>query len=60
MDNPGWRELAVCIILQAYKDKDWDFFLTQWCDELLDYIGISMDGRAVLRMVKGDVDNGKR
>lgn len=52
MDNPGWRNLAACIIRQAYKDKDWDFFRTQWCDDLLNYIGISMDGRAVLRMVK--------
>ena len=52
MDNPGWRMLAASIIRQAYKDKDWDFFLTQWCDDLLNYIGISMDGRAVLRMVK--------
>ena len=60
MDNPGWSVLAVCIIRQAYKDKDWDFFLTQWCDELLNYIGISMDGRAVLRMVKRGDDDGKR
>lgn len=60
MDNPGWRMLAASIIRQAYKDKGWDFFLTQWCDDLLNYIGISMDGRAVLRMVKRGDDDGKR
>ena len=52
--------LAASIIRQAYKDKGWDFFLTQWCDDLLNYIGISMDGRAVLRMVKRGDDDGKR
>lgn len=60
MDNPGWRELAAHIIQQAYKDKDWDFFRTQWCDRLLNYIGISMDGRDVLRMLRRGDDDGKR
>lgn len=60
MDNPEWRKLAACIIRQAYKDKDWDFFRTQWCDDLLNYIGISMDGCAVLRMLKRGEDDGKR
>lgn len=60
MDNSGWLKLAVYIIRQAYKDKDWDFFGTQWCDDLLNYIGISIDGRTVLRMMNRGDDDGKR
>lgn len=60
MNNPGWRALAAGIIRQAYKDKDWDFFRTKWCDVLLNYIGINMEGRVVLRMLKRGVDDGKR
>lgn len=60
MVNPGWRALAAAIIKQAYRDHAWDFFRTAWCDMLLEYVGISMDGRAVLRMIKGGNDDDKR
>ena len=60
MENPGWRELAAAIIKQAYSDRAWNFFQTAWCDALLDYVGISMSGSELLRMVKGDEDDGKR
>lgn len=60
MENPGWRALAAAIIKQAYRDHAWNFFHTAWCDELLDYVGIGMNGRDVLRMVRGGNDDGKR
>ena len=60
MEDQGWRALAAAIIKQAYREHAWNFFHTDWCDGLLEYVGISMNGRDVLRMVKGDVDNGKR
>ena len=60
MENPGWRALAAAIIKQAYRDHAWNFFRTDWCDELLEYIGINMNGRAVLRMVQGGKDDGER
>lgn len=60
MENPGWRALAVAIIKQACRDHAWNFFHTAWCDELLDYVGSSMDGRAVLRLVQGGKDDGER
>lgn len=60
MENPGWRALAVAIIKRAYLDHAWNFFHTVWCDALLEYVGINMDGRAVLRMLKGGNDDGKR
>lgn len=59
MENPGWRALAAAIIKQAYLDHAWNFFRTAWCDELLDYVGISMNGRDVLRMVEGGEDHAR-
>lgn len=60
MENPGWRALAAAVIKQAYHDHAWNFFHTDWCDELLEYVGIKMSGRDVLRMVQGGKDDGKR
>ena len=52
MENPGWRALSAAIIMQAYRDHAWSFFHSVWCDELLEYVGINMSGRDVLRMVR--------
>ena len=60
MANPGWRALAAAIIKQAYRDHAWSFFRSAWCDELLEYVGISMNGRDILRMVQGSNDDGER
>ena len=60
MANPGWRVLAAAIIKEAYRDHAWNFFHTAWCDDLLEYVGISKNGRAVLRMIKGGKDDGER
>lgn len=59
MENPGWRALAAAIIKQAYRDHAWYFFRTAWCDELLEYVGINMSGRDVLRMVQGGEDHAR-
>ena len=59
MENPGWRALAVAIIKQAYRDHAWNFFHSAWCDELLEYVGIRMNGRDVLRMVEGGEDHAR-
>ena len=59
MENPGWRALAAAIIHQAYLDHAWNFFRTTWCDDLLEYVGISMNGRDVLRMVEGGEDHAR-
>lgn len=60
MENPGWRALAVAIIKRAYLDHAWSFFHSDWCDGLLEYVGINMSGRDVLRMVQGGKDDGER
>ena len=60
MENPGWRALAAAIIKQAFRDHAWNFFHTAWCDDLLEYVGIGMNGRAVLRMIKGGEDDVER
>lgn len=60
MDDAGWKKLAVAIIKQAYRDHAWDFFYTAWCDNLLEYVGMGMNGRDILRMVQGGNDDGKR
>lgn len=59
MEKPGWRALAAAIIKQAYRDHAWSFFYSDWCDDLLAYVGISMNGRDVLRMIHGGKDDGK-
>ena len=55
MENPGWRALAAAVIKQAYRDHAWNFFRTAWCDELLEYVGIGMNG-----MVQEGRDDGER
>ena len=60
MENPGWRALAAAVIKQAYRDHAWHFFRTALRDERREYVGIGMNGRAVLRMVEEGRDDGER
>ena len=60
MANVGWGLLATAIIRQAFIDRDYDFFKTDWCDTLIAIAGFDMDGSELLRKVQGGVNDGER
>ena len=57
----AYRSLAAAIIQQARRDHAWAFFKTEWCDALLDFVGLEINGREALEIIRtGGARNGER
>ena len=57
--------LAAVIVHSGVTTGDVDFLVSEWCDQLLDYLGISLSGIDLLskyqeRQERRCVDNGER
>ena len=57
--------LAAVIVHSGVKTGDVEFLVSEWCDQLLDFLGISLSGIDILskyqeRQERRCVDNGER
>lgn len=60
-----YTSLAAMIVHSGVVEADVDFLQGEWCDQLLDYLGIPLSGMELLtkyqeRQERRRADNGKR